>query len=265
MELPRIHIWTSVLAGIFMAVASAAGTFSSSTYVKESSLWAAQGTGQDYINLFLVFPVLLISAYLTSRGSIRGLLIWLGLLIYVAYSYVLYSFFVTFGPLFLVYVATLGFAFYALLGAIISLMRSGFTPKISCSIKPASVYLFINGLLFSFLWLSEIFRSLFLGTIPPSGAELGFIINPVQVLDLGFILPAMFVISVLLWKKNANGYTFVIPVITFIVIMAVAILSMISVMYTRDLPTIWMPVLIMVTNAIVGVIMGFKLLKRISQ
>src|SRR3989338_5227357 len=123
MKLPRIHIWTSVLAGIFMAVASAAGIFLSSTYLKESSFWAAQGTGQDYINLFIVFPALLISAYLISKGSIRALLIWLGLLIYIAYSYVLYSFFVTFGPLFLVYVATLGFAFYALLGGTISLVR----------------------------------------------------------------------------------------------------------------------------------------------
>ena len=69
MKLPRIHIWTSVLAGIFMAVASAAGIFLSSTYLKESSFWAAQGTGQDYINLFIVFPALLISAYLISKGS----------------------------------------------------------------------------------------------------------------------------------------------------------------------------------------------------
>jgi hypothetical protein len=265
MKLSRIHIWTSVLAGFFMAAASASGIFLSSAYAKESPLWAAQGTGQDYINLFIVFPVLLISAYLVSKGSIRALFIWLGLLIYIAYSYVLYSFFVTFGPLFLVYVAALGFAFYALLGGIISLIQSGFAPRITTSTKPASLYLFINGLLFSFLWLSEIFNSLRSGTIPASGADLGFIINPVQVLDLGFILPAMFLVAILLWKKHANGYIFVIPIITFTVIMAFAIISMIVVMYIRDLPTTLIPAVIMVVNVTLGSIIGFTLLKRVSQ
>lgn len=248
-----------------MAISSAVGIFSSDAYTKESALWAAQGTGQDYVNLFLVFPSLLILSYLITKGSVRALLIWLGLLIYIIYSYVLYSFFVTFGPLFLVYIATLGFSFYALLGSIISLMRNNFTLKYSGTVNLASSYLFINMALFAFLWLSEIFKSLNSGTIPISGSDLGFIINPVQVLDLGFILPAMLVVSILLWKKQVNGYIFAIPIITFSVTMALAIISMIYVMYIRDLPTTWFPAILMLVNAIAGSIIGFNFLKRISQ
>lgn len=41
----------------------------------------------------------------TNRGSSRAPLVWLGIAIYLAYSYLLYAMFVHFTPLFPVYVA----------------------------------------------------------------------------------------------------------------------------------------------------------------
>jgi hypothetical protein len=265
MTIPRIHIWTSVLAGICMAIASAAGVFSVATYAKESALWAAQGTGQDYVNLLLVFPALMIASYFVAQGSARALLIQLGLLIYIAYSYVLYSFFVTFGPLFLIYIATLGLSWYALLGIIISIVRNNYVPLVTRVKKAASIYLCINGVLFALLWLSEIVSSLRSGTIPASGAELGFIVNPVQVLDLGFILPAMFAVAIMLWKKHDYGTVFALPIMIFAVVMATAILSMILVMYMRGLPTSVVPMVIMMVNVTVGVILSSLFLKSMSH
>ena len=64
---------------------------------------------KNIANLFCVFPAMLAALHFAFRGSARAGLVWLGLLIYVAYSYILYAFFVHFGPWFLVYVAVLGF------------------------------------------------------------------------------------------------------------------------------------------------------------
>jgi len=47
----------------------------------------AQAIGQDAITLLIALPALVIGAFLTSRGSQRARLIWLGVLIYVVYTY----------------------------------------------------------------------------------------------------------------------------------------------------------------------------------
>src|SRR5262245_16872315 len=102
--MPRSRIlWValSLASGVLMAASSAAGLYWPGAYANETASWAAQGVGQDLANLIVVFPALLIAASFVARGSLRGLLVWLGLLIYVMYSYVLYAFFVHFGRLFL--------------------------------------------------------------------------------------------------------------------------------------------------------------------
>ena len=48
----------------------------------------------------------------------RAQLIWLGVLVYLIYTYVTYAFVVRFNPLFLVYVALLGCSLYALIGGL---------------------------------------------------------------------------------------------------------------------------------------------------
>src|SRR3990172_3256670 len=101
-----------------MAVTSAAGIFVESVYAKESAAWAAQGVGQDIVNLILVCPALAATAYGAGKGSLRAELVWVGLLIYAVYSYVLYALFVHFNVLFLPYVAVLGLSAYALCGAL---------------------------------------------------------------------------------------------------------------------------------------------------
>ena len=64
---------------------------------------------------------MLIALPFAFRGSTRASLVTLGLLIYVVYSYILYAFFIHFGPWFLVYVAVLGLSTYALFGSVLGM------------------------------------------------------------------------------------------------------------------------------------------------
>src|ERR1017187_8171240 len=105
----------SPIAAVLMALASAAGVLSGATYVRETVSWAAQGSGQDMIYFMVVFPVLVGSAIQAHLGVSRARLVCMGALLYVVYSYVLYAFFVHFGPWFLVYVAVLGSSSFALI------------------------------------------------------------------------------------------------------------------------------------------------------
>src|ERR1035437_8687591 len=117
MRVSSVWIVLSLVAALLMAIASAAGALSSATYARETVSWAAQGEGQDIVNVLVAFPLLAFSALYVHLGYARAHLVWIGALMYTAYSYVLYAFFVHFGPWFLVYVAILGLSSYALAGA----------------------------------------------------------------------------------------------------------------------------------------------------
>jgi hypothetical protein len=226
----------SAAAGVLMAVASAAGLYLPDLYANESVSWAAQGVGQDFVNVVVVCPALLVSAYLVARGSRRALLVWLGLLLYVIYSYVLYAFFVHFNRLFLVYVSVLGLSFWAVVAASADLrlvrLTAGFDRHRTFA---AVVYLMVSALLFGTLWLVDIVHAMAAGTSPHGVTEVGLPVNPIHVLDLAFALPAMAVTSVSLWKNRPFGLFFAVPLMTFAVAMGAAIVAMSIVMQRRGL------------------------------
>jgi membrane protein implicated in regulation of membrane protease activity len=92
-----------------------------------------------------------------------------------------------------------------------------------------------SGVLFAVLWLSDIVPAVASGTAPLDVVEVGLPVNPVHVLDLAFVLPAMIVTAVLLWKRNPFGLFFAVPLMTFAAAMGAAIIGMSVVMNSRGL------------------------------
>ena len=212
-----------------MALASAGGIWLPFVYAQETASWAAQGTGQDIVNLAVVLPAMLIALYAASAGSLRAVLVVLGLLIYVVYSYVLYAFFVHFNLLFPIYVATLGTSFWALAGIVVDVRHERIGELFEGrSGRAQSVYLMVSGLVFGVLWMSSIAASIVSGDTPRELVEAGLTVNPVHVLDLAFVLPAMVVTSILLWKRHPHGWLWAVPLVTFAGAMGSAIVGMMA-------------------------------------
>jgi hypothetical protein len=236
---PVRGVWLrlAMAAAILMGLASAGGIWLPFVYVQETASWAAQGTGQDIVNLAVVLPAMLTALYAASAGSLRAVLVVVGLLIYVLYSYVLYAFFVHFNLLFPIYVATLGTSFWALVGIVLDVrhdrIRELFENKTG---RAQSVYLMVSGALFGALWISSITTSITSGDTPRELVEAGLPVNPVHVLDLAFVLPAMVVTSILLWKRHPLGWLWAVPLVTFAAAMGSAIVGMLAVMKTAGLP-----------------------------
>lgn len=218
----------SLASVALMAAASAAGVFLPDVYARETASWAAQGIGQDAVNLLVTVPALLVAAYLAARGSIAGRLVWLGLLLYVIYSYVLYAFFVHFNWLFPIYVAALGCAFWAAVGCVSgsTIERLGARLDRGRPDRLPAAYLMASALLFAALWLSDIVRAIAAGAVPRDVIDVGLPVNPVHVLDLAFVLPAMAATSVSLWKRRPAGLFFATPLMTFAAAMGIAIAGM---------------------------------------
>ena len=240
----------SLASAFLMAIASFAGVYLPGTYAHETPSWAAQGVGQDIVNLLVVLPALLASTYFVAKGSVRGLLVWLGLLVYIVYSYVLYAFFVHFNRLFLVYTAVLGLAFWTLVGTVVNLHPDRLAAAFDRerTYRGQVVYLMGSSLLFVVLWLSDIVPALVSGTAPRDVTEVGLPVNPIHVLDLAFALPAMIVTALSLRKRRLFGLLLAVPLMTFAAVMGTAIVGMSIVMQFRRLAAN--------TDVVVGVCIG---------
>jgi hypothetical protein len=238
MRASSVWIILSLIAAVLMAIASAAGALSGATYVHETVSWAAQGQGQDIVNVLVAFPLLAFSALYAYLGFARAHLVCIGALMYTVYSYVLYAFFVHFGPWFLVYVAILGLSSYALAGAAWSIEAPALPAVFSRSAhtKGAAILLMIFGCGFAALWLGEVVPAIIDGRTPASVSASGFPVNPVHVLDLALFLPGTIATSVLLWKRRPLGLLFAVPVLVFATMMGLAIITMAFVMRAKGLP-----------------------------
>jgi hypothetical protein len=234
-RISRKWLRLSLVASGLMAIASAAGVFVPPVYAKETPSWAAQGAGQDLVNLLIAFPLLLVSTWYAGKGSVRGFSIWLGAMIYVVYSYLMSAFFVHFGPIFPIYVATVGTSAYALAGATtnvdVAQLRLHWPP--SFRLRSVGIFLICIGVAFAGMWLASIARALATGAAPEGVAEIGLPVNPVHVLDLAFLLPLTILTGVAHWKRRAFGVVFATPMLVFFVLMDAAILSMTYFMWAR--------------------------------
>ena len=221
-------LWLTIPITILLAIAAASGIFISGLYRDTPSL-VAQAIGQDAITLMIALPALATAAFLTSRGSQRARLIWLGVLVYVAYTYASYAFGIRFNPLFLIYIALLGCATYALIGGLVTTdwagIKAGFTER--TPVRAVSIFLLVIAGLFYLMWLSEAVPASLTGIPPQSVKEDGTPTNVIHVLDMAWLLPALVITAVSLWRKKPIGYALAAALLANLVFLALAVLAMI--------------------------------------
>lgn len=257
----RIALWSSVPIAVGAVTASLAGLFLPETYGAETTNWAAQGAGQDAVNL-VIYPAMLLSAWRAARGSLRAYLTWLGIAAYSAYSYLLYAGFVHFSGWFLLYVTVFGLSTYALVAGFALLdparLRASFPP--STPVRPVGWVLTALGTMFALLWLSEIVPALVAGTTPEVVTEAGQVTNPVWVLDLGLVLPAMILTGLLLRRGRPLGFTLAAPLLVFGIAMGAAILGMMAMLSVRGEPVTAVPVVMMGITMTVEAVAAYRFL-----
>jgi hypothetical protein len=223
-QINRSWLWLTVPIVILVLLVSGVGLWVTDFY-RGPLAWTVQGVAQDFIDLVIVLPALVISALLAARGSQRARLIWLGALSYLVYSFVIYAFGVYFNALFLVYVAALGCCLWALIGGMATTewgdIRTQFAPN--TPVKIVSVLLLIQVVLFYLTWLKEDIPAILSGTIPATVIESGLASNPVHVLDMAAMLPAIALSAIWLWRRRTLGFGLVVVMLTNIIFQCVSI------------------------------------------
>lgn len=175
-------------------------------YRLDSVSFAAQAKAQDLVTLFLGIPLLILSLVFAARGSLRAGVLLAGTFGYFAYTYATYAFGLQYNPLFPVYIALFGSSVFGLILSLAGLdgarIREGFRgPRVR---KAAIVFDFFAGALIFLMWMGRLLPNLI------SGADTTYIEHyttlPIQVMDLGFVVPLALISGVNLARDRPLGY-----------------------------------------------------------
>lgn len=234
-NLRTLRILTILLA-VSLAAVSVAGVFLPFTYERDAVSMAAQGVGQDMVNLFLVVPLLLISFYLLAGRSKAAALVYGGILFYILYSFIIYCFGVHFNRLFLLYCAVLGLSTFAFILYMRDIQRIDVKRWFEgAPVRLVSGYLLLVALIFYALWLKSVLPAIIDNSTPAEVADYGLLVNPVHVVDMAFALPGLIIGAFLVWKKQNLGFIIASLALVFMVILTIALAGMVIMLVVRDI------------------------------
>lgn len=188
------------LIALLLVVTAAAGVFVPNLYapfIVKPGMVAALYV-QDLISL-LAAPVLLAAMFWTIRGSRRAFVVWCAVLVYTIYYYAFYVFGYAYNVLYPLYLALLGLSVYSLIGLLAGVDLAAFAAGVDARmpVRTLAVILLV-ALLFVPLWGSMIVHDI--RAQQPRETALVF------VLDLCFLLPAITLAAVQVWRRRPLGY-----------------------------------------------------------
>ena len=185
-----LTLWATAL----VVVSAAPALLSRDFYRLTDPVLLPGSYGQDLVSL-LAAPVLVLAVRAAARGSRRGLTIWLGLLLYYAYGYLLYSFGPHYSLAYPLYPAIVSLTVFAgvLLGLKLNVHVFAVEPR-SRFTRPATIALFAGIVaLLTPIWLAMMLSSLIKGKPSP--------FTGVFVLDLAFVFPTLVIAAIGLWLR----------------------------------------------------------------
>src|SRR6266487_3640732 len=223
--------YSSFAQAVLIAVTAYCGLFIKGTYALETTDWYVQSIGQDMFDLFIMAPVLIITGIMLYKRKIFTI-IFAGAELYIIYTFIIYCFSLHFNYLFLVYCCILGLSVYSFIYFLASLnlreIKDWNNEK--APLKLIGIYLIATGILFYFLWLSDIISAILRNTIPAVITENGLFTNPVYVIDISFILPGFIMAGTNLLKRTSIGFSLAPVMLLFAALMSVSIAVLVVVM-----------------------------------
>ena len=197
-----------LVAALLLVISVAGLARGDRLYDAEPALRAAF-LAQDAVTLALALPLLVLALGRAARGSLRGRLLWAGMLAYVAYWYWFYVVGARFNALFLAYAAVVAASLVALAALLASLDVRAVRARLADGAprRAAAGFLLATAVLFAALWSGDVVRRL------RAGLPLDAVSRHVYAIDLVVLLPAMAVVGVLLWRGRAWGAVLAAPLL----------------------------------------------------
>jgi hypothetical protein len=197
----------SVIIAVLALGASAGGLLLEDLYQGNAFLNAAW-SGNDLVTLFVAVPTLVVSLFLSMRGSRRAHLVWLGMLAYMLYNFAYYLFGAAFNSFFLIYVLLVNLSLFALIHALTRLD----VEEIASRVRGRAPVRWLAGFMaFVAVGLTVVYGSQALvfvttGQVPEIVTLTDHLTNVVFALDLTLVVPWFVLGAVWLWQRRPWGY-----------------------------------------------------------
>ena len=215
---------------ILTAVAAGSGILVDATYRRDTVEFGTQGRAQDWITLLVAVPALVALWRLAVGGSLRARLLWHGVVLYLAYTYVIAAFMVRFNHLFLVYTTLVGCSVLALVGSLSGMIPTFPPGSFDPARWPRRGVVALLGVVvagFAGLWLADVVPALLEGGEPASLAEAGTPTNGVQVLDLSLLLPGATLVALATGRGERWGLALATGLLAFVALLGLALVAMV--------------------------------------
>lgn len=210
-----------------LTLAATASTFFVPDVLRGTEVMNGSARGTALVALLLGVPVLVLAMHAAAIGSARGVFVWFGAVLYLAYNAFLLLFATPYNQLFLLYVAMAGLA---LVTGIALVADTDLRALVRCcdrrmQVRLIAVYVWVVVASNAVAWLVAVVPPMFSGDPPGFLGGTGLTTNPVYVQDLAFWLPLMGVAAVWLWRRHSIGYLLVGGGLTMWVLEAVTVAS----------------------------------------
>ena len=259
--------WLIVLLALTVTAVSLGGLFIDRMYAAETGDWLAQCLAQDLFDLCIGVPALVVSLIAFEKGSRIAFFALAGLLVFLIYTFIIYTLSVHFNSFFLLYCLALGLSVYSLIVLLYGVGSGtvkGWFPESRSTTLPI-VYLFFFALLFYALWLLDIVPSLLSGRSPAILQQTGLFTNPVHVIDLSVLLPGFVIAAFLLKKRHSIGYVFAPAIMTFSIAMTLSIATIVFYEYAKGFTPEYSVGIAMVVSSILSLIVFLNFTKGIRR
>ena len=175
------------------------------TQYRDADWIVATWFGNDWFTLVVAVPMFAVALMSAGRGSIRGLLLWVGMLGYGVYNYAYYLFGAALNAFFPLYVLTCVLSVVTLI-LVLSRLKlesviAGF--ETDTPVRLIGGYLVLVGVSLSGVWLTMWAAYAFAGRATPVEPEA---FKLVAALDLSLMVTALLFGGVLLWRQQSWGY-----------------------------------------------------------
>jgi hypothetical protein len=197
-----VYILTWLIAALLCVSSMTGLVYGTSGFYDPDPVILPALLGQDAVALVFGVPLLIGSAWLARRGSVRAIVCWIGALFYVAYFYYFNVLGIRLNPMFFGYIAIVSMSVYGALALLFALdldqVRETF--ETSAPIRWIGAFLVATPILFGTLWTTLTLSVL------ESGHDLDPVSRLVVAIDGVVLLPLMFFGGLWLWRRQPLGF-----------------------------------------------------------
>jgi hypothetical protein len=208
----RVAAMASGLLGVLVMASALAGLVAPGFYRLVHPVLLAGSYGQDWMSL-AALPALAWAVRVAGRGSLRGVVVWLGLLAYYLYAYALYAFGPQLTALYPLYVAIVSLSSMALVAVGLSLEIPAFSGRLHGKLPTRQIIGLFGAIV---MFLAPVWAAMMITAIQEGKPS---VFATVHVLDLAFVFPTLIVVAIGLWGHRPWSYLLAGPLLVLTVAM----------------------------------------------